>query len=199
MSSVTNQIIENTNLSQQAQAQARAQASTQKTSSTTVSSFDFLKLLTEQLKYQDPTNPMDNTEMLAQEAQFATLEQMENLATGFNQFSTAYQANSLKNELVEITKQDGTKIQGYVEFVDLTDANGASVSIGGTLYPLSQVTGIYPQQAAKDSLIYEKLTEITESNTTGQTLLESISDSISKIASKLSEYIKSDSDTTEGQ
>ena len=197
MSSVANQIIENSNLTQQAQAQARAQASAQKTSSTSVSSFDFLKLLTEQLKYQDPTNPMDNTEMLAQEAQFATLEQMESLATGFNKFSTTYQANSLKNELVEITKQDGTKIKGYVDFVDLTDSNGASVSVNGSLYPLSQVTGVYPQQAAKDSLIYEKLDKITESNTTGQTLLESISDNISKITSKLSEYTKNNDTTQE--
>lgn len=34
---------------------------------------DFLKLLTAQLTQQDPTNPMDNSQMLAQMAQFTSL------------------------------------------------------------------------------------------------------------------------------
>ena len=35
----------------------------------------FLMLMLEQLKNQDPTNPMDNSEMLAQQAQFSQLLQ----------------------------------------------------------------------------------------------------------------------------
>lgn len=34
---------------------------------------DFMKLLTTQLANQDPTNPMDNSQMLAQMAQFTSL------------------------------------------------------------------------------------------------------------------------------
>lgn len=34
---------------------------------------DFLKLLTEQMKMQDPTAPVDNKDMLAQMAQFSSL------------------------------------------------------------------------------------------------------------------------------
>jgi len=34
---------------------------------------DFLKLMTEQMKQQDPTDPVDNKQMLAQMAQFSTL------------------------------------------------------------------------------------------------------------------------------
>jgi flagellar basal-body rod modification protein FlgD len=34
---------------------------------------DFMKLLTTQLANQDPTSPVDNTQMLAQLAQFSTL------------------------------------------------------------------------------------------------------------------------------
>lgn len=41
---------------------------------------DFLQLLTTQLKNQDPTQPVDNTQMLAQLAQFSTLSNSTDMA-----------------------------------------------------------------------------------------------------------------------
>jgi flagellar basal-body rod modification protein FlgD len=54
------------------------------------SDFDtFIKLLTAQAKYQDPTEPMDNTEYAAQLAQFSMVEQQvltnDNLGTALGQ------------------------------------------------------------------------------------------------------------------
>ncbi len=44
---------------------------------------EFLQLLMAQLKNQDPTAPVDSTQMLTQQAQFSSLEQMQNLNTNF--------------------------------------------------------------------------------------------------------------------
>lgn len=141
-SSVSSQIIQNANLTQQNKAKEQLNNPTE--SSSTVNSKDFLFLLTQQLQYQDPMNPMDNSQMLAQEAQFATLEQMEALTSSFSQFSNIYQANSLLGQKVEVNV-NGKTTSGNVDYVDFSDTSGASVSIGGKMYPLTSVSKVYPQ------------------------------------------------------
>lgn len=45
---------------------------------------EFLNLLVTQLQYQDPLNPQDDTQFIAQMAQFSALEQMQNLNTSYS-------------------------------------------------------------------------------------------------------------------
>ncbi|RMF80340.1 MAG: flagellar hook assembly protein FlgD [Nitrospirae bacterium] len=54
-----------------------------------VDKLQFLKLLTTQLQYQDPLNPMDNTEFTAQLAQFSSLEQLTHLNDGMERLLAA--------------------------------------------------------------------------------------------------------------
>jgi flagellar basal-body rod modification protein FlgD len=49
------------------------------TTSQSLGKDDFLRLLTTQLRNQDPLNPMENTEFVAQTAQFSSLEQLQNM------------------------------------------------------------------------------------------------------------------------
>lgn len=53
----------------------------------------FLQILTTQLQNQDPTQPMEDREMIAQMAQFSTLEQISNMNQAFNQFITSQQGD----------------------------------------------------------------------------------------------------------
>ena len=186
MTSVSQQIVQNSNLT------AVNKAQQEKTYSTSVSGDDFLVLMTEQLKYQDPTNPMDNNDMLAQEAQFQSLSRLEELSDSFSKFSNMFQANSLIGQNVEIFANNKT-ISGTVEYVDYTDTNGASVSINNTLYPISSISKVFPSgsSAGNSGSSSEKSEE-----TIGQKLLESINNNIGKIATKLGEYIKTDEATS---
>lgn len=49
----------------------------------------FFKLMVTQLKNQDPTNPADNSQFLAQIAQFGTVSGLDQLNTNFNGLSSA--------------------------------------------------------------------------------------------------------------
>ena len=57
---------------------------------------DFLKILITQLRYQDPLSPMEDTDFIAQMAQFSALEQMQNLSQDFS----ATKAMSLVGKVV---------------------------------------------------------------------------------------------------
>ena len=186
MTSVAAQLVQDSNMA--AITKARQESSTAGEVTTadkkSVSSFQFLQLLTEQLKYQDPTNPMDNTDMLAQEAQFSTLEQMEALQSGFSEFASIYKANSLMGQVVDIDN-NGSDVTGVVEYVNFNDSSGASVTVDGKNYPLSQVKGVY-QYGIKQS----DTESAAEDRGIIKEALSFIGDNLDSITKKLSEYLK---------
>ena len=56
---------------------------------------DFLRLMTEQLKHQDPLNPMENSAFLGQLAQFSTVQGIQNLNASVAGFSSAMASDQL--------------------------------------------------------------------------------------------------------
>ncbi len=80
---------------------------TQRTIKKTLGKDDFLKLLVTQLRYQDPLNPMEDKEFVAQTAQFTSLEQMQNMAqTVQMQQNMGLLGKEIK---AEVTKDNGSQ------------------------------------------------------------------------------------------
>lgn len=98
-----------------------------KTSGNTLGKDEFLKILMTQLQNQDPLNPMEDKEFIAQMAQFSTLEQMTNLSSSMQKFIDFQKSNTLssyvdwigKNVDYEIitknTDKDGNELEPTVE------------------------------------------------------------------------------------
>ncbi|MFJ7950529.1 flagellar hook assembly protein FlgD [Lysinibacillus sp. NPDC096418] len=65
----------------------------------------FLKLLITQLQNQDPTNPMDDREFIAQMAQFSSLEQMQNMTKAMESLLASQQQTQLMNYSTFVGKE----------------------------------------------------------------------------------------------
>lgn len=103
---------------------------------------DFLKLLVEQLKHQDPTNPMKDREFIAQMAQISSLEQMNNMSQRFDELNDVMlrgQAFDLLGKTVEIEGLSGS-VKGTVSQV--TGHNYPQVLVDNTYYDFDQVTRV---------------------------------------------------------
>lgn len=110
---------------------------------------EFLKLLMTSLKNQDPTKPVDSTEMIAQQAQFASLEQMQNLNTNMVSMmamQSVSQATNLIGHSVTGTV-NGANVSGTI--AGITFQNGTPVlqiNTGGatsTAMNLSDVSTVF--------------------------------------------------------
>lgn len=104
---------------------------------------DFLKLLIAQLSNQDPTSPMEDTEFIAQMAQFSSLEQITNLNSNFDKMNTMLSSSNAVNTIgktVDIDVGDAN-VTGVVQSV--TYGNNPQVLVGNRYYDLKQITAVY--------------------------------------------------------
>jgi len=104
---------------------------------------DFLKLLITQLQNQDPTSPMENTEFIAQMAQFSSLEQMTNMSTSFSKMAAyinSSEAAATLGKTVELNIGD-TSVQGVVE--GATRGENPQILVNGMYYNMDKIKAIY--------------------------------------------------------
>ena len=104
----------------------------------------FLKLLVDQMKYQDPMNPTDSSEFLSQSAQFTALEKMSTTAEQVTQLvglQMAFGASSLVGQTVSYPMEDGTSVSGPVSSVKFT-STGPILTVDGVEVPFSEITTV---------------------------------------------------------
>lgn len=104
----------------------------------------FLNLLVAQLRNQDPSSPMDTTEMMSQSSQLASMEQLTELTdTGRESFALQMRmaAAGLVGQEVSFTDADGVVHTGSVAGVDFSTSVPA-VTVGEWTVPLDSVSAV---------------------------------------------------------
>jgi flagellar basal-body rod modification protein FlgD len=118
----------------------------------------FLQLMVTQMRYQDPLQPQDNSQFLAQLAQFSSLEQMQNISQSTN------------NEITALTQMQGMtqlsfehQLIGSTVTVDAgADSSGTAQNVTGTVSAIKFVNGD-PQLVVNDQTYpLSALTEISK-------------------------------------
>jgi len=88
-----------------------------------------IKLLTTQLKNQDPLHPMDDTQSVAQLAQFSALQASTELKSAFAAFESNFSV------------MQSAGLLGKTVSAQSADANGNVTSVSGTVKTISVING----------------------------------------------------------
>ena len=121
-----------------------ASTSSSTSASTSADKDMFLQLLVAQMRYQDPMNPTDSSQFLAQSAQFTALEKMQDVADQTAQLLSAqmaFGASGLIGKQVTWLDSEGATRTGSVSGVTF-GANGPELDVDGTTVELSSVQSV---------------------------------------------------------
>jgi flagellar basal-body rod modification protein FlgD len=125
---------------------ADATAATTSTPSKTLDKDTFLKLLVAQLSNQDPSSPMDTSDMMAQTTQLSMMESLSEIqASSREQFGLQMRmaAADLVGQQVTWTDADGKTRSGVVSGVDYS-ASVPVLTVGKDQIPLDSVASVSP-------------------------------------------------------
>ncbi len=123
-------------------ANARKAAAEQTQDQQTLGKDDFLSLLVTQLKYQDPSKPLEDTEFISQMAEFSALEQMTNMSKGFEKLSANLNSSfvlSLLGKEVGVSTEGG-EVQGKVE--ELRLGGNPQLRVNGSYYNVNNISRV---------------------------------------------------------
>jgi flagellar basal-body rod modification protein FlgD len=115
----------------------------------TLTTQDFLQLLSTQLQNQDPLQPMDDTAYLAEMAQFTSLQQVNTLSNTVSVMSSSQQQLAAVSYIgANVTMNNGNNgtVSGQVTSVD-TSGSTPQLQVNGTYYPLTSLLSVAPAAA----------------------------------------------------
>jgi len=104
----------------------------------------FMQLLVAQMRYQDPSNPVDSSQMMAQTATFTQVEKLEEIAAqnaSMLVLQEASTAGSMVGRTATYTDNDGASVSGKITSVRLASGSQEAVAvIGGKDVPVGRIT-----------------------------------------------------------
>lgn len=113
---------------------------------------DFIQLFVSELQFQDPTQPLDNSQFLTQLAQFVSIEQQSQEVSGIGNLvtlTTQTQPLGLLSHSVQVANADGSTTTGQVTGINY-GTNGVTLTVTAsgnqvlTNVTLSQVQLVTP-------------------------------------------------------
>src|SRR5215216_6024253 len=106
----------------------------------------FLKLLVAQMKYQDPANPADSSQFMAQTATFTQVEKLEEIAkqnASLLALQRSTSAAAMVGRTVKYTDENGATQTGTVSSVRLgSDTSEAVAVVGGVSVEMGRITEV---------------------------------------------------------
>lgn len=153
----------------------------------------FLKLMLEQLKYQDPLDPVSNTEFLSQQATFSQLQELMELNTETTAGNSVQQALNLVGKEVTINDPDkeGGIIKGIVTEASF-DEETPTIMVNDKKYPITSVVKVAQVTEAQTEAIKQNTENINSIKDTLSGLTDKfsgLSESVGSISVKLQEYL----------
>ena len=112
----------------------------------------FLKLLVAQMRYQDPSNPVDSSQMMAQTATFSQVEKLEQLVNqnaSMLVLQESATAGALVGRKATYTDTTGASVTGTVTSVRLANRDSEAIAgIGGVEVQVGRITEISSTSSA---------------------------------------------------
>lgn len=133
---------------------------------------EFLRLLTVQMSHQDPLSPMDNKDMIAQLAQFSSVEQITQVNKTLESMTSFYSEQngySMLGRSVEFMDEAGNRFLGPVEMV-MQNNEGVALAVktsnGVMTVRPEDIMMVHSDGALMASQSAEMLTELESNNAT---------------------------------
>jgi flagellar basal-body rod modification protein FlgD len=109
---------------------------------------DFMKILVAQLKHQDPMQPLQDREFIAQMAQFSSVEQIMNMG---NEMKLLRQSMGISSDLIgkniswNMSNSSGTGLETKSGIVDAISFSGGNqyVLVGEERIPIDQLVKVW--------------------------------------------------------
>ncbi len=112
---------------------------------------DFMLLLLAQLKHQNPMEPMNDNELMAQFTQLNSLNELQNIGQALKDLANSDklpQASNLIGKQVEVASADGQGVVGVVSGVSLVN-DQIMLSLGDQELPLDDLISVTEVEQAE--------------------------------------------------